>query len=388
MIDFEKTFEETPNAFHDTVVDALDTLPQSRPFPRRRVTALAAALVVLMVGVAAAIVTKSQLMEFLGMEPEQITLPIASEFTIDGSMDKVDVTVREAIYDGARVRMTVAFSLKEAENNVMIYVPADQEGMWEQALRGDPAHGLEKTTVQNAENIHFLFFTDVGFYTAQNALVSKQYDFAIKSYCYESPTQIVMLIDMDVRAKDGTVAHPLKIHMGARLYCYDEAIYTNFQQQGSFYIVNNLDNFDMRIMFPRVDKGRLDISVNALEQEAKVYQVNGLPEDFLGYSATEATLTETPLAYYLNIWYKRDENVDNSARSFGMLDALDENNETFSSYSYIGHLFFSQEFEYSRAYEIVYMKHDDRRIVALGFHNAAEPFDLDVYPITLVPLEE
>ncbi len=389
MIEFENAFEKAPEEFHNTITDTLCAITPSRAFPRRRMAVLVAALVLLLTGVAAAIVTNTRLSDFLNMEPEQMKLPITSEFTLDGGMDKVDVTVREAVYDGVHLRMTVVFSLKEAANSALIYV----SDKWDAAFESAPLYGFESSSLQNAENIYFLVFAGVGYYDENRMPNAERNAFPIKDYRYESPTQMVMLIDMDLRNENGKAANPLQVYLDPRLYRYDEERYHDYRQLGAFtvtpeYEVSFDDVFDSQIIFDRKDKGIIKISVDALEQEALTYKINGLGENMMGFSIISSTLTETPIAYYLDVTVRADDDCEEPTFATFCIEANDEEGVRIPFFSYITIGRTEPDGTHTTEYQIVYLKQDNRSIATIKLPLNADGTNYDVYPITLVSMEE
>ena len=314
---FQSAFEKSPDTFHATVTNTLERLAE---FPRRsrrpyRVAILAACLILLFAGVSVALINGTAITDFLGI-PSETVLPVAvNEFSIAGEMEHLNVAVREVIYDGLYLRMTVAVSLKDTPKDSLFYkevyeTPSPEAKSGDSLVYymdipsltdvvdsyADAYRHFNREAALKGESIFSLAFSALTIPDSNGNL----HNLSVVDYRYESPTSLVLLVEGDLRGEDRLLK--LTEPQIANNVAYPNPLIISLQPRLDVFFHAASDEGENESLWnKRMERGEFSISVSANTNEVKKYRLMDYPKRIEDIEIVHTQWTETPLAYYLRI---------------------------------------------------------------------------------------
>lgn len=355
---FQNAFEQPPEAFHETVQKSLDHIaPQPKPvFPSRAVLIIAL-LAVCLIGTAAAVMVGTTLNDFLNVDMQSLHIPVTNEFAVDGSMDLLNVKVREAASDGVFMHLTVEFSLKDQDGKAMIY--GSDVHYLQNPDNPLPSNDVQLAleAVQNSQTVYWFKPNAVTFRDREGVLRRAMYE----DCRYESAQTMVVLYWLDLRADDAfefdslSAGYPdtLTVSMSPALYIYEKTEKIAVLEKLLSDISNPGDYLTC------AEAGKFTISAAPEKQPSQKYRIATFPERFYELRVLSATVTETPLAYYLRLDFQKTE--DCTYPDYSMYpEIFDKDGQPLSFFFLTRSARFDTTEPVDNRLEAIYIKHDDR----------------------------
>jgi len=264
-----------------------------------RMAAIAAAIIVALTGVSLALARNTGVLDFLfADQPIPTSLPIQTALPQTGgdTMERLHVEVRDAVSDGISIHMSVAFSVRDAENEAVL---VDYDVIYYSAETGieppyideaEEGKGFRKPFVsqlKDKETVYIVGCTQAWY--GEVDLVSGI------NWLYESPGVVVIDYVLDLRDTyfDGW-GNPPQLPLPDPL---------TVRLTPVVWIANDGG------MWREVEKGEIDVTLARSTFEARTYAAVNLPVQGEGFTLTAARFTVTPIATYAT--YEYFDSTDN-----------------------------------------------------------------------------
>lgn len=356
---FQNAFERPPEAFHNALKKSVNHItPRPKPVFSRRAALIFAMLAVCLVGTAAAVMVGTTLNDFLNVDMQSLHIPITNEFAVDGKMDLLNVKVREAASDGVFMYMAVEFSLKDQDGKAMIY-GSDVHYLQnpDNPLQSNDVQ-LALEAVQNSQTVYWFKPNAITFRDREGVLRRAMYE----DCRYESAQTMVVLYWLDLRTDDAfefgslSAGYPdtLTVSMSPALYIYEKTEKIAVLEKLLSDISNPGDYLTC------AEAGKFTISAAPQRQSAQKYRIATFPERFYELRVVSATVTETPLAYYLRLDFQKTE--DCAYPDYSMYpEVFDKDGQPLPFFFLTRSARFDTNEPVENRLEAIYIKQDDRK---------------------------
>lgn len=329
---FQNAFEQPPEPFRHAVSQALNSLPKPRGIILpRRAALLLTTLIMLFAAVGFALAPTWRMADFLHVDLKPLAVTVTHDFDLQGTMDKMDVTVREALYDGIMLKVTVAFTLKDETQGALLYY----YDMY-RYHGGDAPDGINLKDFQTAETSGRLYWLWVPSLICRDTGGQAHYLSPSSVPLYESAATVVVMFDVDMRGADAYTLPP-----AAKAVAYPDPLEIAFEPQ--LYQCESNPEFEKSIrggygfqspecFFDLADKAKLSVTLSRTALPAQKYRIVNFPERFYELKTSAAFVTETPLAYYIRFSFDRTDACTYPDYSY-YVEALDQDGQIFPPYT-------------------------------------------------------
>ena len=306
---FENAIEQSPQAFHQAIEKTLKEIEAPKPpLRRRRLALVIACMILLFAGASLAVMKSVGLSDFLGIPLNGVSATVIGKAALEGEMEHLDVSVEEVFYDGLFLRMTVKASLKNPGNDSLIYLHPNLSFVSGVDV---PIDGLPYSLNSFSSiypNIKYESESESERVQAvEEALRGDRVYFLeiprsdVVEWRYESPSSIVLFIQADLRdSSDGMPS----ISGNKTAYIFPDAYKMGFEARLNYAGKEPADTDTWKQC---VEKGSFVVSMTPMSRQLERYQLTDYPDDIHGLRIVYDRWIETPMAYYLRLDIKSDE---------------------------------------------------------------------------------